>query len=460
MKALWVRLTLAFALVTAGAILLAALLANFQVSTQFRQFVSHSQMMDAAAPALVQYYVDHGGWAGVETMVENLPAMGMGSGNGRGLRRGAPKLVLADAAGQIVYNGSGQMAAGPLARQNLADALPLELNGQVVGYLLAEGQGQGQLTGAAQNFLGQINRSLLQAGLLAGGLGVLLSLIIARSMSAPLTRLAGAARRIAQGRLEERVPVSGAQEFTHLAAAFNDMAHHLQQAETLRRNLVADIAHELRTPLTIIQGNLQAILDDVFPLDKAEIAGIYDETLILNRLIADLRDLAQAEAGQLDLNLEPVDLSALVGGQVELFAELARDKPVGLTAAVPAGLPPVLADADRLRQVLHNLLANAVRHTPANGIVTVAVEGSGDGPSGFVRITVADTGPGIAPADLPHVFDRFWRADKSRSRQQGGSGLGLAIARQWVEAHGGQIGVESQGVPGQGSRFWFTLPVA
>ena len=385
----------------------------------------------------------------------------MGSGNGRGLRRGAPKLMLADAAGQIVYNGSGPMDAAPLTRQNLADALPLELNGQVVGYLLAEGQGQGQLTGAAQNFLRQINRSLLQAGLLAGGLGVLLGLIIARSMSAPLTRLAGAARRIAQGRLDERVPVSGAQEFTHLAAAFNDMAHHLQQAETLRRNLVADIAHELRTPLTIIQGNLQAILDDVFPLDKAEIAGIYDETLILNRLIADLRDLALAEAGQLDLNLEPVDVAAVVNGQVELFAELARDKPVQLTANVAAGLPPVLADADRLRQVLHNLLANAVRHTPADGAVTVTVSGPGDVPTGgLVRITVADTGSGLAPADLPHVFDRFWRADKSRSRQQGGSGLGLAIARQWVEAHGGQIGVESQGVPGQGSQFWFTLPAA
>jgi two-component system OmpR family sensor kinase/two-component system sensor histidine kinase BaeS len=239
-----------------------------------------------------------------------------------------------------------------------------------------------------------------------------------------------------------------------------------------------------------MQGNLQAILDDVYPLEKAEIAAVYDETLILSRLIGDLRELAQAEAGQLSLNPQPIELAPLIERAAGLFEELARDKKVTLTVTLPTSLPPVWADSDRVRQVLHNLLANALRHTPEGGEIDIGVEESqgnensallplrqaqdivrtsalprGEGGrrsviGGQIRVTVADTGPGIPAEDLPHVFNRFWRADRARSREQGGSGLGLAIARQLIEAQGGHIGVESDGVPGRGSSFWFTLPVA
>jgi signal transduction histidine kinase len=298
--------------------------------------------------------------------------------------------------------------------------------------------------------------------------------------------LATAARRISQGQLDQRVPVNGADEVAGLAQAFNDMAANLQQAETLRRNLVADVAHELRTPLSVIQGNLRAILDDVYPLEKSEIAAIYDETLILNRLINDLRELAQAEAGQLSLNIQPTELTPLIEGAADLFVELTREKAVNLEVTLPDNLPLVLADPDRTQQILFNLLTNALRHTPEGGTIGVLVdeaesgqsskgaEGQGSDflsahpspkftnhtPATLIRVSITDTGPGIPAEDLPHVFDRFWRADKSRSREQGGSGLGLAIARQLVEAQGGQIRVESDGVSGQGSRFWFTLPIA
>jgi len=372
----------------------------------------------------------------------------------------------------------------------LAGALPIEWQQQTVGYLLASGSGRGQsqLPPSAQIFLDQINSSLLQAALIAGILGLLIGVVIARGLSAPLGRLAAAARRLSQGRLEERVAEKGADEFVDLAQAFNEMAANLQQAETLRRNMVADIAHELRTPLSIIQGNLQAILDDIYPLEKTEIASIYDETVILNRLINDLRELAQAEAGQLSLDIQEINLPPIIAGVTDLFAELAREKSIQIKQDMPEGLPKVLADEHRLQQVLHNLLANALRHTPEGGAITVAVDDlhrSGLGSKGadeprrivsaplprapappdgssesLVRVSVVDTGPGIPPADLPHVFNRFWRADKSRSREQGGSGLGLAIARQLVEAQGGQIGVENEGLPERGSRFWFTLPVA
>jgi len=326
-----------------------------------------------------------------------------------------------------------------------------------VGYLLATGQSQFELTGAARNFLNEVNRSLLQAAFIAALLGMLMGVIVARGLSAPLVRLAAAARQLARGRLDERVSVQGAEELTDLAGAFNEMAAHLQQAETLRRNLVADIAHELRTPLSIIQGNLQAILDDVYPLDKAEIADIYDETIMLNRLIGDLRDLAQAEAGQLQLHRQPTDVSPLIQSVVDMFGEPAREKKITLQAALSSPLPPLPVDADRVRQALYNLLGNAVRHTPAGGSVTVAAVLINHGES--VQVSVTDTGPGIAVDDLPRVFDRFWRADKSRAREYGGSGLGLAITRQLVQGQGGQIGLERPSSTGPGSMFWFTLRV-
>jgi two-component system OmpR family sensor kinase len=459
MNKLWARLTLAFGLVTMAAVIIAALLANYQVGVNFRQFMAHGQVMSTTIPMLADYYAENNSWQGVEPIFETLHSQGGGNGggNGRGMRYGAPKLILADAAGQIIFDESGSRTTEQLSRAELAEALPIENNGQTMGYLLPLGQSQFELTGAAQSFLNEVNRSLLQAALIAAGLGVLIGWIMARGLSAPLVQLAAAARRLAQGQFDERVSVRGAEELTDLAGAFNEMAANLQQADSLRRNLVADIAHELRTPLSIIQGNLQAILDDVYPLDKTEIADIFDETIMLNRLISDLRELAQAEAGQLQLHRQPTDLLLLVKTVTDLFGESAREKEITLQTALSPKIPSLPADADRLRQVLHNLLGNAVRHTPAGGVVTVAADLINGDES--VQISVTDTGPGIAPEDLPHVFDRFWRADKSRAREYGGSGLGLAIARQLVEAHGGQIGVRSPGASGPGSQFWFTLPM-
>ncbi|MBN1991059.1 MAG: HAMP domain-containing protein [Anaerolineae bacterium] len=461
MNKLWIRLTLAFGLVATLAIIIAAVLSQYQLSTQFRRFMNRSQMMDTnLGLALAQYHAENGAWEGVETVFNQAHSPSMGMGQGRSMRHGAPKFILADPAGQVVYTEPGAHAPPQLNRQEIAQALPLTWQNQTIGYLTVDATTTQMmmLSAPAQAFLDQINRLLLQTSLIAGILAVLMGVMMARGLSAPLGRLATAARRISRGELDQRVSVKGVDEVTGLAQAFNEMAVNLQEAETLRRNMVADIAHELRTPLSVIQGNLQAILDDVYPLDKAEIAAIYDETLILNRLINDLRDLARAEAGQLSLNLQPTGLPLLITNAADMFAELTREKKITLTVLSPPGLPPVLADPDRIRQVLHNLLTNALRHTPEDGAIEINLAETE--PRGQLKVTVTDTGPGIPPEDLPHVFDRFWRADRSRSREMGGSGLGLAIARQLVEAQGGQIGVESDGTSGWGSRFWFTLPVA
>jgi len=242
-----------------------------------------------------------------------------------------------------------------------------------------------------------------------------------------------------------------------VAQAFNQMTAALEEAERQRRNMVADIAHELRTPLSVLQGNLQAILDDVYPLNKEEIARLYDETRLLGRLVDDLRELALADAGQLRLNLQPLKVAPVVQATVESLSLAAENQGVALSAELPEDLPLVRADPDRLGQVLRNLVVNALQHTPAGGSVVVRAATI----AGAVEISVADTGEGIAPEDLPHVFERFWRADASRSwdkRWAGGTGLGLSVAQSLVEAQGGRIWAES--ALGRGSTFRFTLPLA
>lgn len=461
MNKLWIRLSVAFTFVSIIGIVTAAVLSRQQVNTQFRRFVAHDMMMRSPLMAdLATYHGQHDSWVGVESVLgeQHSPA---GMRPNRGTWRGGPSLALADASGQVIYDQRGNRRADRLSEEERSEAVPIESQGQIIGYLTFGEPSQTELTAPAQVFLNWFNRFVVQAGLIAMTIGVALGLIIARGLASPLAGLAVAARQIAQGKLGQRVPIRGTDEVADLARAFNEMAGGLQQAQTLRRNMVADIAHELRTPLTVVQGNLQAILDGVYPLEKSEIATVYDETLILNRLINDLRELARAEAGHLELNTRPTDIASVVGSAVALFDELAREKKVELDMATPPDLPPAQADPDRVRQVIHNLLANALQHTPAGGRVRIQSSVAGDqslNTDHWLLIAVTDTGPGIAAGDLPHVFDRFWRAERSRSREYGGSGLGLAIAKQLVEAQGGQIGVESQ--EGVGSRFWFTLPWA
>jgi signal transduction histidine kinase len=307
-----------------------------------------------------------------------------------------------------------------------------------------------QMRASDEEFLNQLRRTLMIAALAAGGVGALLGFVISRTIAAPLGNLAKAAQDFAAHQWERRAPVQGTSEIAEVAVSFNAMADELQRAETLRRNLMADIAHELRTPLSVMQGSLRALLDGVYPLELNEIASIYDETRLLSRLVADLRELALAESGQLALNEQSVEIAPVLQSVADQFTAASETQQTQIALMNDSVLPCVKADPDRLTQVLNNLLTNALRHT-SGGTVTIVGETLAE----CVKISVRDTGEGIAPEDLTHVFDRFYRADNSRSRTTGGIGLGLAIAKAWVEAMGGAIGVTSQ--PGQGSTFWFTL---
>jgi len=223
----------------------------------------------------------------------------------------------------------------------------------------------------------------------------------------------------------------------------------------LRHNLMADVSHELRTPLTVLEGNLRAALDHVYELDDEQIANLYEQTRHLIRLVNELRELTLAEAAQLPLDQQSFDLRLLVQETVAVFEPLAEEEQVQLVVKMAPNLPFISADRSRMRQVLHNLLVNALRHTPEAGQITL----SATAVTGRVRLTVQDTGEGIDPQHIEHIFDRFYRTDPSRTRETGGSGLGLAIVKAIVEAHGGSVAAASAGA-GKGTIFTIDLPTA
>jgi two-component system OmpR family sensor kinase/two-component system sensor histidine kinase BaeS len=477
MNRLWVRISLAFAAVVLLAVGGAAVLANRQMVDAFLVFAARSHVTGivrrdgppALLSTLTSYYEEHGGWEGVETVLDGAapdgeavsPVPGRGRGHAFGYGREPERFILADSSQEVVFDGTGGEVGRTLSAAERAGAVPITLGDDEIGYVVFGAALLSELSDAALEFLQSLNRTLLSAGLLAAAVAAAIGVLLARSLTAPLSRLAVAARRISQGDLDQQVPERGAEEVADLARAFNEMSSELRRAETLRRNMVADIAHELRTPLAVIQGNLRAMLDGVYPTDRAEVRTVYDESLVLGRLVDDLHDLARAEAGQLALQIAPVALGPVLEHSVASFAEQASAAGVTLAASYPPDLPGVAIDTDRIAQVLRNLLANALRHTDSGGSVRVearVVPETVASSRRHVRTDVIDSGSGIEQEDLPFVFDRFWRADASRSREQGGSGLGLAIAKQLVEAHGGRIGVES--TPGVGTRFWFTVPVA
>jgi signal transduction histidine kinase len=305
-----------------------------------------------------------------------------------------------------------------------------------------------------QSFLSDVNRALLVAlGVAAvGALG--LALLLARSIVRPVERLTAAARGIADGDLDQRVSAGSADEIGQLADAFNVMAESRQRLDGLRRNLVNDVAHELRSPLANLQGYLEVLRDGLTAPTPEILAVLHEESLQLNGLVADLQELALAEAGQLPLTREPVELRDPILKAIDAMRPQAESQRVTLDARLPIALPEVLVDSSRFAQILRNLLRNAVTHTPAGGRIDVSAA------AGERQVTVeeCDTGHGIEPQHLPHIFDRFYRADPARSRNTGGSGLGLAVVKNLVEAHGGTISVSS--AVERGTTFTFTLPIA
>jgi signal transduction histidine kinase len=306
-----------------------------------------------------------------------------------------------------------------------------------------------------QTFVRALLSSLFASGLAATAAAAVASLLVSRRVVDRLRYVLAATRRIAAGRYDERIPRRDADELGELSESFNAMARALEEAERRRMEVISDVSHELRTPMATIQGYVDGLAEGVIEPSMETWTLLHTELERMQRLVDDLRRLSQAEAGQLELDIAPFAPGRTVRLAAERMLPLFEDKGVELSSAVPENTPPLLADADRVVQILTNLLSNALRHTPHGGRVAVRVEFGG----GEATFEVADNGAGIASEHLPRVFERFYRVEKSRSREDGGTGVGLAISRALVEAMGGTIRAESPG-PGQGASFAFTLPVA
>ena len=297
-----------------------------------------------------------------------------------------------------------------------------------------------------------VDTAIFFAGFVGLILAFFISYLLAKRLSSPLAELTYAVHGISWGELGKEVELSSTAEIAELGEAFNLLSANLRRNEELRRNMVADIAHELRTPLSTLRAQIEAMEDGVIQPDHAAIESLMEDAVLLSRLVEDLQQLALADAGQLELDLDEVDAAELVRGTATRFEpELAR-KSVRLELEVEEGLPVIQADQARLSQVLNNLVGNALTHAPGGGSITIGAAAA----EREMTFSVADDGPGIAAEDLPFIFERFYRTDRSRARSTGGAGLGLSIAKRLVEAHGGAIRAES--AKGEGTTVFFTIP--
>ena len=443
-RSLTFKLIISFLAVSLVGIGLVAVLAGRVANVEFSGFVQQQQRQQLARD-LATYYETHGGWEGIETAVFPSEAA---AGASEGLNR---TLALAANNGRVIRSGAGHSFGGRVPPRLLAEGMPVIVNGEQVGILVSQ-QRHRQMPLTIENLMARVNRALLLGAGGAALLALLLGTVLARTLIRPLRELTNATQAMAAGDLNQRVPVRSQDELGQLSVAFNEMNEKLAQAQQQRRQMTADIAHDLRTPLSLILGHAEAMRDGVLPADPETLAIVHDEARRLARLIEDLRLLSLSEAGELPLALGMVAPHQTLLQAAAAQQNIAAQQQISLSVQAAADLPAVWADGDRLAQVWHNLIANSLRHTPTGGQIWLrATVGVGE-----VVFQIADTGPGIEPAALPHIFERFYRADGARRRADGGSGLGLAIARSIVLAHNGRIWAESE--LGQGTTIYVALP--
>jgi len=468
MRTLRARLTIAIAAVLAAVLTAAALFSSRVTRLEFHRLEEvlvnerhQSLSIEPVRAAVERAYRSAGSWEAASEAIaraareSDREILVVDPRNGATALARSPGLagagVTRTASGGLVIDRAGP----PSTRITIqAPGIPIRAaNGDAVGmiYVLPGVRMLPKAPGDRRDFAGAANRWLVAAVVVAGLVAVFVIAALARRLLGPIETLTDAARRMGAGDRSVRVPVASGDELGELGRSFNRMADAIERQETLRRNLVGDVAHELRTPLTNLRAELEALQDGLAQPDPRAIDSLHEDVRLLARLVDDLQDIALAEAGRLELRTGEVPLADAARRAVAAMEARARAAGVEVGVAVPADLV-VRADRDRLGQILSNLLANAITHTPANGRVAISAAAS----NGVVETTVSDTGRGIEPEHLPFVFDRFYRTDPSRSRASGGSGLGLAIVRQLVRAQGGEATASSE--PGRGTRVSFTLP--
>jgi two-component system sensor histidine kinase BaeS len=446
MRSLALKLTLAFLLVGLIGAMLMAFFVWRNTERRFDQFVVDRDRASFVT-LLVQHYQANGNWNGVEEVFENGRFQAAEPYNHHAA------LVLVDVNGEVVFSQGDNQAINQSLQRDRGRGVPIIVDGNLVGWLRSVPLSQSPRPDSPEaRFLADTTRAILYSAIGATVIALLLGILLARTLTRPIRELTLVTRVLAKGELGQQVSVRTQDELGELAASFNQMSAELARASELRRQMTADIAHELRTPLSLILGYTESLSEGKLPATQETFDIMHDEAQHLSRVIDDLRTLSLADAGELPLARRPVDPRTLLERAMSAHLPEAQQQGISMQIETSSDLPQVEVDPGRMAQVLENLVNNALRYTPEGGRIVLSAEAN----TSTIKLHVQDNGVGITPEDLPYVFDRFYRSEKSRPRQGTESGLGLAIAKSIVEAHGGSLWVES--ALGEGTTFTIALP--
>ena len=447
MRSISTKLILAFLSIGIISVATIFLTARWNTRAEFIRFLTDQNQNDLAED-LASYHLQTGSWQAVENIVRDQTPPGMGPNHGL-MRR---PFILADKNGRVIFSTFRTIPPGAnISAADLQNGTPISEDGNVVGILVwppmpYEGQPR------ELEFIERINLTLLYGALIGAVIALLLGIFLSRTLTRPIRELTRATHAISEGDLSQQVAVRSSDELGELAQAFNRMSAELSRSVNTRKQMTADIAHELRTPLSLILGHAEAVHDGVLPPTRENFEIIREEAARLEHLINDLRTLSLADAGELTIALQAIEPQRLIQEVAALYQYESQRKDISLALDIDTHLPTVEVDPGRMTQVLTNILDNALRHTPEGGNIILSAKQTGE----FVELAVQDSGPGVSGDSLESIFERFYRTDSSRQRQDGGSGLGLAIARSIVQAHNGQLSAESEA--GKGLKIIIRLP--
>jgi len=447
MRSISTKLIIAFVSIGIISVAIIFITARWNTRAEFIRFLSDQSRTDIITQ-LSNYHHETGSWGGVELIFITVPTMQPNANSNYPAR----PFALADQNGTAIYSTSERYKpGGKIPDNDLQHGIPIAENGQVIGVYVPAPMPFGG-NPREREFIDRTNLTLLYGALIGAAIAWLLGYILSRTLTRPIRELTQATHAVSEGDLSQQVPVRSNDELGELARAFNKMSAELSRSINTRKQMTADIAHELRTPLSLILGHAEAVHDGILPPTAENFEIIREEATRLGNLVDDLRTLSLADAGELSMTLQPLEPDKLLAEVVTLYQFQSQKKNIILELDVAPPLPTIEADPGRLTQVLTNILDNALRHTPEGGRIVLSANRSG----GDVELAIQDSGPGLKTEDLERIFERFYRADASRQRQDGGSGLGLAIAKSIVQAHGGQLSAESE--PGQGLKIIIWLP--
>jgi signal transduction histidine kinase len=447
MRSITVKLLLAFLVISMLSVVLIVLSARWMTEREFRSFL-FDQNRTNIITALADYYSANGRWGGVENALlvsqEQPPPRGI-EGNNR-------FFTLTDTNRTVVLAGPGDQVGDLLSQSEIESGLPIKVKGNTVGFMVTR-QPTIRANPAETAFLDRIKQIYFLSAVGVIALALLLAFLLSRTLTRPIRELTAATRAVSAGDMAQEVPVRSRDELGQLAASFNQMNSKLAQSLNLRRQMTADIAHELRTPISVILGHAEGVHDGILAPSLETFEIIRDEASRLEQLVEDLRTLSRADADELPIERQPVAPGTLLTDMQAAHTHRSAQKNISLIIQIAPDLPEIVVDPGRMMQVLSNLMDNALHYTPEGGRISLSAQVVDE----KLEIRVQDSGPGIAEGELDRIFDRFYRSDPSRQRDEGGSGLGLAIARAIVEKQDGRIWAESK--PGEGTTIVIHLPI-